>query len=142
MSGSPPARERCCLSHVRRRLRWRQICLRMQTVSADSERCRLKGRVRRDRWTQRNTPPERTRALQAASSAHKAVSSRPSEDLAFCGKASGCRGLSQEPFQGGILTPDVQGLQKCDTPCTLVFFKMLSIRVLRIRPVQGLRYFC
>ena len=36
----------------------------------------------------------------------------------------------------------VQGLQKCDTPCTLVFFKMLSIRALRIRPVQGLRYFC
>ena len=58
------------------------------------------------------------------------------------GKASCCRGLSQEPFQGGILAPSVQGLQKCDTPCTLVFFKMLSIRVLRIRTVRGLRYFC
>ena len=64
------------------------------------------------------------------------------EGLAFCGKASCCRDLCQELIKGGILAPSVQGLQKCDTPCILVFFKMLSIRVLRIRPVQGLRYFC
>ena len=36
-------------------------------------------------------------------------------------------------------TQNWQGVQKLDTPCTFVFFKMLRIRVLRTHPVQGLR---